>query len=1003
MYRVCPSVRSLARALGWLLALALSAPLAFGVSPAPQPLELPEVVVRGIDRVRLEAERAGVLPLEAPRLAQAPTRLELASAVPPPPELAAAPRVQSPGCAYRNPVSGALARATGGAEALYHTGMERLSRNLLDEAAGYLAQLRADHPAHPRADDAAFWLAEIRRRQGRLDEAVAFLGLVRGALAPEAAYRRAWMLADRGRGDEARRAWEELSRDEGNPHRPEALYRLGAAHYEAGAPRLALPPLEELAALPGQGVSVPGPVRAAGLLTLGLARRAAGNPRGAEEALVRFLLEAPDHPSAPGAQVALGWTLLEQGKSREAARRFGWIVDAAAPFPAELLGPALYGRLRALAEAQDPAMPDALLALEAGAPTGPWVGWGRADAGWLAFRQQRYEDALALYRSALRAWDAPGADVPRYMAAEALYLLGRYDEAAQAYRAVPPEAPLGPAALHRAGLCELLAGRPARAAELLEEALRRDPAYPETDRVWAWLGEARLRLGLRDEALRAFQAVPEHSPSHPQALYGRAWLAFDGARWDEAAELFARLLRSYPADPNRDEAVLNLARAHFNRREPRAALDALDRLERETGEPRYRSAARFYRGWMFARSGREAQARVQLAGLLADEPDGPYAAQAHHALGWLDFAAGAYAEALPHFDEALAREPHGPLADEARQKRADSLYNLGRYAEALEAYAALGDAPDAHYGQALSLFRLGRREELARAAQDFAARHPQDPRGAGLFLVLAQARAEAGEPAAAAAAYRRAAALAPEADRAAQARLEAARSHLQAEEWGPARELLEPLSALEGPVGLAALRELARLFDRQGPAGAARGAWDELARRTRGEERCRARRSAAAAARAVLDWEGAEERIRAALTECAASPALLRQAVLADLGEVLLLAGRPDAAAEPLAAAAEVGTSPEGLRALQTLARALEAAGRGQEALETYLRIGYLYPMSDSEAAGAFLRAGRLLEAQGQIDQARAVYEKVAGGAGEGPAREAREHLARLGVPADPR
>lgn len=1003
MHRVSKTARSFARAFAWLLASSLAVPLAFGVAPAPESLELPEVVVRGIDRVRLEAERAGVLPLEAPRLAQAPTRLELVSETPPAPELAAAPPVQSPGCAYRNPVSGVLARATGGAEALYRTGIERLSRDLLDESAGYLAQLRADHPGHPRADDAVFWLAEIRRRQGRPDEAVAFLRLVRGAHAPEAAYRMAWLLADRGRDDEARRAWEQLARDDRNPHRPEALYRLGADHYAAGAPRAAQPPLEELASLPEQGVSVPGPVRAAGLLTLGLARRAAGDPRGAEEALVRFLLEAPDHPSAPSAQVALGWTLLEQGKTREAAQRFGWIVDAPAPAPAELRGPALYGRVRALAEAQAPEMPDALLALEAGAPTGPWVGWGRADAGWLAFREKRYEDALALYRSALRAWDAPGADIPRYMAAEALYLLGRYEEAAGAYRAVPAESALGPAALHRAGLCELLAGRPARAAELLEEVLRRDPAYPEADRVWAWLGEARLRLGLRSEALRAFHAVPEHSPAHAQALYGRAWLAFEGERWDEAAELFGRLLRSYPGDPNRDEAVLNLARAHFNRREPRAALDALDRLEGETREPRYRSAARFYRGWMHARSGREAQARAQLAELLADEPDGPFAARAHHALGWLDFAAGSYGAALPHFDAALVREPEGDLAGEARQKRADSLYNLGRYAEALEAYGALGDVPDAHYGQALSLFRLGRLDALARSAEDFAARHAEDPRRADLFLVLAQARAEAGEPAAAAAAYRRAAALSPQGDRGAEARLEAARSHLQAGEPGPARELLEPLSAGGGPVGLAALRELARLFERQGPADAARGAWDELARRTSGEERCRARRSAAGAARALLDWAGAEERVRAALADCPASAVLLRQAVLADLGEVLLLAGRPDSAAESLAAAAEMGTSPEGLRAFQTLGRALEAAGRGQEALETYLRIGYLYPLSDAEAAAALLRAGRLLETQGQPDRARAVYEKVAADAGEEPAREAREHLARLAAPAGPR
>jgi tetratricopeptide (TPR) repeat protein len=990
-------LRACLRTFVWLAGACLVAPLALGVAPPPEALELPEVVVRGIDRVRLEADRAGVLPLEAPRLAQAAVRMDLPEGALPPPSLGAAPPVQSPGCAYRNAVTGALARATGGAEGVYKSALERLSRDELDEAAVYLVQLRSDHPDHPRADDAAFWLAEIRRRQGRPDEALAFLRLVHASYAREAAYRLAWLLSDRGRSEEARQAWQAIAADRESPHAGEALYRLAADRLATGEPAAALQALDALRALMDRGTAVPDAVRSGYPLALGLARRDSHDLRGAEAALVRFLLESPDHPSAAAARVALGWTLLEEGKTREALQRFSWIVDAK-PTPS-LLARALCGKVRSLAELDDPRADAALLELEANAPSGPWVGWGRADLAWLAFRDKRLEDSLARYRSALEAWDAPGEEVPRYMVGECLYLLGRYDEAAKAYGAVPVDGPLGPAALHRAGLCELLAGRPAEAARLFEELLRRDPAYPQTDRVWAWLGEAYLQAGRSDEAFRAFNAVPEGSPAQPQAVYGRAWIAFHAERWDEAADLFGRFVRAYPADPNRNEALLTLARAHFNRRDLKSALDALDRLEAETESPAYRLAARYYRGWMYARSDRVPQAREVLGKLLAEDPSGPYSARAHQALAWLDYGTGDYPAALGHFEAIIRAAPGGDLEFEARQKRADCLYNLSRYDDALEAYRALGESPEGDYGQALCLFRLGRVDELAKAAEAFASRHPDDPRAADLFFTLAEARTQAGDPAAAALAYQRAAALSPEPEKADEARLEAARSAIRAGNPVAAQELLDSLASQSTPMGLAALRVLAGLFEEQGPPARARETWDAVAGRTEGDERCQALRAAARWARVGLDWAGAEQRLQAALAACPTGATLTRQALLADLGELRLLAGTPDQALEPLTEATELGTSPEGLRAFLSLGRAQETAKRPEEALETYLRIGYLYPLTDADSARALLRAGRLLEEQGAPERARAVYQKVLTHAGGEPAREARELLRRLPAP----
>jgi tetratricopeptide (TPR) repeat protein len=294
---------------------------------------------------------------------------------------------------------------------------------------------------------------------------------------------------------------------------------------------------------------------------------------------------------------------------------------------------------------------------------------------------------------------------------------------------------------------------------------------------------------------------------------------------------------------------------------------------------------------------------------------------------------------------------------------------------------------------ALCLYRLGRPEDLARVAEEFASRYPWDPRAADLFFSLAQARSDAGDPSGAAAAYGKAAKISKDGSRAAEARLESARSLIRAGELEQAIAALKPLAARTDAVGLAALRERATLLDQRGEPVPARQAWDDLAARTEGEGRSQALRAAARWASKAGDWEGARERIERALEACPPEATVLHQGLLTDRGELLLHQGNPEDAVTQLAAAAEMGTSPEGLRAFVTLARAQEAAGRAQEALETSLRIGYLYPVAEDQVARALLHAAQLLEKRNNTAQARAVYEKVAA---EGPDQWAAEARARL-------
>ncbi|MBI5441847.1 MAG: hypothetical protein HY900_11630 [Deltaproteobacteria bacterium] len=176
-----------------LLLFVLTAVLAWGASARAATTPAPREAARELARLGEEAQRRSLLALDPEDLLP---RLE--NAVSP----------DRAGWAYRNPLTAALALAAGGVEALYQAGLEKLAQEDLEESAYYLARVRSLQPQHRRARDGAFWLGEIRRREGRTDEAMAFFRLVSGEHAREASYRLARLLDARGRAEDARDVWK---------------------------------------------------------------------------------------------------------------------------------------------------------------------------------------------------------------------------------------------------------------------------------------------------------------------------------------------------------------------------------------------------------------------------------------------------------------------------------------------------------------------------------------------------------------------------------------------------------------------------------------------------------------------------------------------------------------------------------------------------------------------------------------------------------------------------
>ena len=296
------------------------------------------------------------------------------------------------------------------------------------------------------------------------------------------------------------------------------------------------------------------------------------------------------------------------------------------------------------------------------------------------------------------------------------------------------------------GLRALTAGQLDAAQTLLERALRETPGAPEAP---AALGQLAAQRQQWAEAEAWFWRSLQLNDRQPRVWMARGQMFEMLQRPAAAAEAYVQAALHQPA----------LAAAHYHHA----------RLRRDLGERE--------------RAGVSAREAVRLA---------PQDANAWQLLAMLQEEGGELAEALPTLDAALRIAPERAAL---HHNRGVVLYRLGRHAEALAAHEraqALGlDVADAHYNLGNTLQALGRADDALAAYRralalaplhslslydlaklrwtlgdaDFTAEldaaeraAPQSDVPPGL-LGLLLLRAERGP--AAAAAYRRAAALAP--------------------------------------------------------------------------------------------------------------------------------------------------------------------------------------------------------------------------------------------------
>ncbi|MEM1057527.1 MAG: tetratricopeptide repeat protein [Bacteroidota bacterium] len=511
----------------------------------------------------------------------------------------------------------------------------------------------------------------------------------------------------------------------GHPFAPRARLAVGRYYWATGQ-------LPEAEATLSEAITRPLPPddRAEAGYLLGLVYRAQDRPGPAVEAFEQAATE--DTPTAPQALYAAALTQLTRENWNSAAD--------------------ILGRL-------NQRFPDSPENLE--------VGLSRTEAFARLGDWQAVADEAASRRRLLSGEDIARADL---LQGEALVRLGQLPEAQSAFERVPDSsrydrrATFGRAriAYDRAnyGLAASLFDAVLRSAEVLDP-LAHEATY--------YTGLSLKRLGQLGEAERRLRdaATQEGGAYVGEALLELGLLLYERRRYEESADVFARIVTEHGTEPFAGEAARMQGEsfAALGRTvEAREAYELAEQLGAATAETRAEIA--FQDAYGRFRAGNFDAALPALLTVAETNPGGPRAGEALFWAGESAFQVEQYARAEQILRDFLARYPEHPRADAARYALAYTHFKRRDYGAAAAAFETFLSAysgnqtavpyrPDALFRLADSYFALGR---FADARAVYTRAFESAPGGQGRDYALyqiAQAHAASGNTEQAIATYAR--------------------------------------------------------------------------------------------------------------------------------------------------------------------------------------------------------------------------------------------------------
>jgi tetratricopeptide (TPR) repeat protein len=405
----------------------------------------------------------------------------------------------------------------------------------------------------------------------------------------------------------------------------------------------------------------------------------------------------------------------------------------------------------------------------------PDLGLARRGLALALLRQGRVREAVGAAQEAIRVSQGKDLDA-KYLLAAILHELGRSADAERLLAEVLTEKPDAPAPLLLQGLVKVEVGKPDEATPLLQQVVARDPTS-----LFGRMGIAMARREQGDlpQAIADLEKLVQERPDWTMAHLQLGQTLLVAGRTDEGLRALDQAEKASP-DPAATRvrvARIFLARGEFDR--------AIAKARAAGGSAAVASAARTILVQAYLAQGKPDAAERELRAAVTANPRDPMAAVQ---LGRFLLSRGRPREALFQFEQAArlrpgvtellilqaeahvaAREPSAAVAAanqvvKGEKESPESLAFLGsvheRLGQSVEAGSAYQRALDrqpgylpAVRGLAKLAVRDNRAPEAIRLLQEAA---DANPRSTAPLLELAAIHQQAGDRAAAIAAYRRA-------------------------------------------------------------------------------------------------------------------------------------------------------------------------------------------------------------------------------------------------------
>lgn len=976
------------------------------------PIRLPEVVIVG-------------LPVAEPTEAKEPVRLpavgplrEIPAEVKEPVDLASlqaesrtVPVAPAPGCTYRSRVTASVAKVFIGDEAQYKLGLYRIQHGDTFPAIEAFGELIAQYPASSWRTAARYWVGEAYMNAGdegrALESFEAALKEPPGQhLADYNLYADAWILVRRSRHAEAlERLTKLVAGYQASPVMPAALELKSIAHWQLGQFEAAAEASRQLAEQFPEDKRAPD---ARFWFAEGSYR--AGQYLPAWEGYQAFLQRHPGHPRVAEAQYGLGWAGLALKAGDQATEAF---MSFERQYPqSRLLPSARYGEVRSALVAGKPDVARQRLAVLRQSNPGRWATVALAAVADEAFKSGRHQEALDDYRAlALEDAGGPFELTGILKGAEAAMAMKRYDVALNLYddalrRKLDDE--VYQTVLLKRGVALYSVGRYREAAANFGEAADFGLGTKvESEARWLQ-AESFYQARDLDEARQVYRSIDPAGPRGAEALFGQAWVEAEAGRPKEAKALLDAIALERPDHPLAAQARLKAASLAAEAKEFQEAAERLQALIVAYPESAEAAQASWRLGQVLARSGDYGAAANAYASFLSKYPDNELADDAQFELSMSLYRLDDYARARMALKRLINEFPQSPHLAQAYLKLGDTFYNESYYAEAEQAYRQVvarypkaAEAVEASYGVVLTYLRRDEWSSFLTAAERFLTSYPDHPLAVTLAFQVGDSAVSRNEQTQAVAAFERAVRLYPKSDLADDAlfrigQLKSAQGLTGDASAAFVRLLAEyPDSNLRPDAHFA----LAELYEKE-------GRWQDVVEQARaviaqGAASGRLQTAALAAGRALIHLGKlgeAAESLKTAVNAGADKP-LGRRAAL-ELGDLEVGRNNPPQALEAYQLASQSSEPSVAVQGYYGAARMLEAEGKRQEAVATYLKVPYLYPDYKSLGAKAMLAAADGYEALGHRREALALYRKILADYPEQPqAREARASLKAAGEP----